>query len=53
MLDVFVGIGFTSVMILLILLHAVRLDRTQPWFTPFTPKEKPTKANPTPWKRST
>jgi hypothetical protein len=53
MLDVFVGIGFTSVMIMFILFRAVRMDRMQPWFTPFRPREKAANASQTPWKRKT
>ncbi len=53
MLDVFVGIGFTSLMILFVLFHAIRMDKTQPWFAPFKPAVKAGRANPTPWKRGT
>jgi hypothetical protein len=51
MLDVFLGIGFTSVMILLVLFRAVRADKAEPWFLPLKPKEVAVKANATPWKR--
>ena len=53
MLDVFVGIGLTSVMILFILFHAIRMDKSEPWFAPFKPKVKAGKSTQTPWKRST
>lgn len=51
MLDVFLGIGFTSVMIMYIVFCAVRVDRTQPWFVPLKMKTRSEKAATTPWKR--
>ena len=53
MLDVFVGIGLTSMMILFVLVHAIRKDKTEPWFAPFKPQAKAAKSGPAPWKRST
>jgi hypothetical protein len=52
MLDVFVGIGLTSIMILFIIVRAIRLNRTEPWFAPFKPREKPGNTAATPWRRS-
>lgn len=51
MLDVFVGIGFTSVMILLIVFRAIGLDRVEPWFVPFKPRQGTTAGGSVPWRR--
>ena len=40
MLDL-VGIMFSSVMMLMVIVQAVRLDQTQPWFQAIKPKGKP------------
>jgi hypothetical protein len=36
MLDIF-GIAFSSIIMFLVVLRAVRMDRTQPWFGPPRP----------------
>jgi hypothetical protein len=48
MLDL-TGIMFSSVMMLIVILRAVQLDRTQPWFQKV--KRKETIVVQTPWKR--
>jgi hypothetical protein len=40
MLDL-IGIMFSSVMMLIVIVQAVRLDRIQPWFQALKPKTKP------------
>jgi hypothetical protein len=50
MLDTF-GILFSSVMVLAIIIRAVRLDRTQPWFAQPKPPEKPEPPNTRPWRK--
>jgi hypothetical protein len=39
MLDL-IGIMFSSVMMLIVIVQAVRLDRIQPWFQALKPKTK-------------
>jgi hypothetical protein len=40
MLDL-TGIMFSSVLMLIVIVQAVRQDRIQPWFQAFKPKTKP------------
>lgn len=50
MLDV-VGIFFSSVMMLLIIVRGVRLDQTRPWFETVKLKEKPAAEKTRAWRR--
>jgi hypothetical protein len=50
MLDT-IGILFSTLMILTIVVRAVRLDRRQPWFQPIKPKEKPASKVTPVWRR--
>jgi hypothetical protein len=50
MLDL-TGILFSSVMMLIVIVRAVQLDATQPWFQKVKRKEAPAPARLTPWKR--
>jgi hypothetical protein len=52
MLDTF-GILFSSVMVLAIIIRAVRLDRTQPWFQQLKRPEKLEPTDTRPWRRGT
>jgi hypothetical protein len=52
MLDL-TGILFSSVMMLMVIIRAVRLDAVQPWFQAIKRKEGPTSANRRPWQRQT
>jgi len=51
MLDVFVGIGFVSLLIMFTVVRAIRLNRTEPWFVPFRPRDKGQAASQAPWRR--
>ena len=50
MLDL-TGIMFSSVMMLMVIVRAVRLDHIQPWFQVVKLKEKSTDAKPRTWRR--
>ena len=50
MLDL-AGIMFSSVMMLIVIIRASRLDRTQPWFQPVKRKEVPAAADKRVWQR--
>jgi hypothetical protein len=50
MLDL-AGIMFSSVMMLMIIVRAVRLDRIQPWFQTVKSKEKPVGVRTSAWRR--
>lgn len=50
MLDL-AGILFSSVIMLMGIIRAVQLDRTQPWFQKVKRKDPGTSAANTPWKR--
>lgn len=52
MLDLF-GIMFSSVMMLIVIIRAVQLDRTKPWFQAVKRKEAPTPAGKRAWQRRT
>jgi hypothetical protein len=50
MLDL-TGIMFSSVMMLMVIVRALQLDRTQPWFQRVKRKDTPAKAERSPWRR--
>jgi hypothetical protein len=50
MLDL-TGILFSSVLMLIVIVQAVRLDRIQPWFQAFKPKTKPLEGATRSWRR--
>lgn len=50
MLDL-TGIMFSSVMMLMVIVRAVRLDRLQPWFQTVERKEKPVDEKTRAWRR--
>jgi hypothetical protein len=50
MLDL-TGILFSSVMILMVIVRAVRMDRVQPWFQRVTRDPKPKPAGQRAWQR--
>jgi hypothetical protein len=50
MLDL-TGIMFSSVMMLMVIVRAVRLDRLQPWFQAVERKEKPVDEKTRTWQR--
>jgi hypothetical protein len=50
MLDL-TGIMFSSVLMLIVIVQAVRLDRIQPWFQPLKPKTKPVEDSDRAWRR--
>jgi hypothetical protein len=50
MLDL-AGIMFSSVMMLMVIVRAVRLDHSQPWFQAVKRKEKPAEAKTRSWRR--
>ena len=50
MLDL-AGIMFSSVMILFVIVRAVQLDLTQPWFQTIARKGDAGKSKPRPWQR--
>jgi hypothetical protein len=50
MLDL-AGILFSSVMMLVVLVQAVRLDRTQPWFQRIKRSDKPVEPTTQTWRR--
>lgn len=50
MLDI-AGILFSSVMMLFVIVRAVRLDRSQPWFQTIAGKGEPRKPAQRPWRR--
>jgi hypothetical protein len=50
MLDL-TGIIFSSVMMLMVIIRALQLDRTQPWFQTIGPREDPKAARHRPWQR--
>jgi hypothetical protein len=50
MLDL-AGILFSSVMMLVVIVRAVRLDRTQPWFQTIKRPSTPAEQNTKPWRR--
>jgi hypothetical protein len=50
MLDL-AGILFSSVMMLVVIVQAVRLDRSQPWFQTVKRQEKPVDQEPKAWRR--
>jgi hypothetical protein len=50
MLDL-TGIMFSSVLMLLVIVQAVRQDRIQPWFQAFRPKAKPVDDAKQSWRR--
>jgi hypothetical protein len=45
------GIMFSSIMMLIVIVRALQLDRTQPWFQKVKFKEKPTPENQRAWQR--
>jgi hypothetical protein len=51
MLDVF-GIGFTILMVVLVIIKAVQLDRTEPWFQTFQPRKNTQTTSSKPWQRN-
>ncbi len=50
MLDL-AGIMFSSVLMLIVIVQAVRLDRIQPWFQALKPKAKPAENPIRSWRR--
>jgi hypothetical protein len=50
MLDL-TGIMFSSVMMLMVIIRAVQLDRSQPWFQAVKRKEAPASAGKRAWQR--
>ncbi len=50
MLDL-TGIMFSSILMLVVIVQAVRLDRIQPWFQALKPKAKPAEDNDPSWRR--
>lgn len=50
MLDL-TGIMFSSVMMLMVIVRAVRLDQTQPWFQAIKRKDAPVEAKTRSWRR--
>ena len=50
MLDL-TGIMFSSMMMLIVIVRAVRLDQAQPWFQKIKREEKPTPAHRRAWQR--
>jgi hypothetical protein len=52
MLDLF-GIMFSSMMMLMVIIRAVQLDRTQPWFQKVKRKDAPASAEKQGWQRRT
>jgi hypothetical protein len=50
MLDL-TGIMFSSVLMLIVIVQAVRLDRIQPWFQAFKPKTKTVENATQAWRR--
>jgi hypothetical protein len=50
MLDL-TGIMLSSVLMLIVIAQAVRLDRIQPWFQAFKRKTKPVEEVKRPWRR--
>ena len=51
MLDLF-GIMFSSVMMLMVVIRAVQLDRSQPWFQKVKREDAPAVAEKRVWRRS-
>jgi hypothetical protein len=51
MLDL-TGILFSSVLMLIVIVQAVRLDRVQPWFQAFKPKAKTVEDAKQSWRRN-
>jgi hypothetical protein len=49
-LDLF-GIMFSSIIMMLVIVRAVQLDRTQAWFQSLKPREIAPKPETRPWKR--
>ena len=49
MLDL-AGILFSSVMMLMVIVQAVRLDRVQPWFQTIARKDKPAEQQARAWR---
>jgi hypothetical protein len=45
------GIMFSSIMMLIVIVRALQLDRTQPWFQKVKFKEKPTPEHQRAWQR--
>jgi hypothetical protein len=52
MLDL-TGILFSSVMMMIVIVRAVRADRTEPWFQTIKRVDKPLGAQKRPWQRQT
>jgi hypothetical protein len=50
MLDL-TGIMFSSVMMLMVIVRALQIDRTQPWFQKVKRKEAPTPTDKRAWQR--
>ncbi len=50
MLDL-AGILFSSIMMLIVIVRAMRLDRTQPWFQAISVKDSPPTPGAKPWQR--
>jgi hypothetical protein len=50
MLDL-AGIMFSSIMMLMVIVQAVRLDQAQPWFQAIKRKGKPGSEKRSPWRR--
>ncbi len=50
MLDI-AGILFSSIMMLIVIVRAVQLDRTQPWFQTIAVKDNQPKLRVRPWQR--
>jgi hypothetical protein len=45
------GILFSSIMMLIVIVRAMRLDRTQPWFQAISVKDSPPTPGAKPWQR--
>lgn len=52
MLDL-TGIMFSSIMMLIVIIRAVRADRQDPWFQTVKLQVKPVEARKQPWRRQT
>lgn len=52
MLDL-TGILFSSIMMLIVIVRAVRMDRSQPWFQTIKPKQDAVTAKDQAWRRRT
>jgi hypothetical protein len=50
-LDLF-GIMFSSIIMMLVIVRAVQLDKTQPWFQSIKRRETSVKPKSAPWRRA-